>query len=151
MSFEFIPAGDPSILENQGVVSIFSPPPKQAVFSDSRGEIRRLDMAGALANMLFTKAGELRSGDMHPNTQFDFLLSGRCVLRTHERGQEVYRILTANQGVAIGPFVPHLFEFFEDTVMMEWWDGPFKCWYWSPYRDVIQARIEPVSLPIIGV
>ena len=111
----------------------------QPVYKDARGEIQRHALAGSKVNILHTVAGNKRSGDFHPYTQFDAMLSGRVELLTLEDGAENWRILVANDTVAIAPYVPHLFVFREDTVMLEWWDGPFEAWYYKPFRDMIHV------------
>lgn len=141
----FIPIGNPAIADSSDANRIVSPVPTEPVFSDERGEICRSFIGQFGSNMLLTKAGHMRSGDFHPTTQLDFVMSGRAILRTWEAGAEIRRVLAPNTFVSIGAFVPHLFEFLEDTVMLEWWDGPFSCWYWKPYRDVITKNMESLK------
>lgn len=107
-----------------------------SVHSDERGSIQR--MSGY--NVLFTRAGFMRSGDSHPNNQYDVVLSGRAELLTRENERDVWRILYPNDMVKICSYVPHLFRFQEDCVMLEWWDGPFSCWYFKRYRDYIDGN-----------
>lgn len=141
-----IKAGDKSIYSDPGVIKGVTNPGalEKPVFKDDRGEIHRLQFAGVKTNMIVTKAGFMRSGDLHPNTQFDQILSGLVELRTLENGITVKKVLRPNTFVVIGPNVPHLFHFLEDTVMMEWWDGPFEAWYYRPYRDIIDAETKRV-------
>ena len=56
-----------------------SPPQAGTEHVDTRGSIQRLNPGGFNVNMLFTKAGNMRSGDLHQNTQFDFIYSGKMV------------------------------------------------------------------------
>lgn len=42
------------------------------------------------------------------------------------------------------PRTPHMFEFLEDSYLLEWWDDEFKAWYYKPYRDVIKQSL-PLS------
>jgi hypothetical protein len=131
--------GDPTIVDS---ADIYRPPSignlEQPSYQDERGEIRRIVLAGAKVNVLHTRSGFLRSGDLHPNTQFDVLLSGEAELLTLENGEQITRKLIPNVFVAIRPYVPHLFRFTEDTVMLEWWDGPFECFYYRPFRAMIE-------------
>ena len=133
-------AGDPSLSWSADAVDPGPAPAQTGTYSDARGEIRRIALGAAKHNALLTLAGHMRSGDFHPNTQFDVILSGRAELLTIEQGREKWRLLLPNTMIAIRPYVPHLFRFPEDAVMLEWWDGPFKCWYWKPLRDIIDGN-----------
>lgn len=82
-------------------------------------------------------------------TQHDFVLTGSVRVWTLERitGETVKTIYTANEYIAIPPFTPHIFEFLEDTVMAEWWDGPFEAWFYDPYRSIVQQSFSNVIAP----
>lgn len=34
---------------------------------------------------------------------------------------------------------PHLFEFENDSALLEWWDCPYRAWFFKPYRARIDA------------
>ncbi len=114
----------------------------EPVYKDHRGEIHRLNLGGVKFNVLFTKAGVMRSGDYHPNTQYDFILSGEMEITLRQDDKDVIVRKKAKELISIPPNVPLLFWSLTDTVMIEWWDGPFECKYYRPYRDLIdeQAR-----------
>lgn len=139
-----IPEGDKSIYSRPDVVKGETKPGalEKPVHQDVRGTINRLDFSGTKINAIFTKKGFMRSGDLHPNIQFDLILSGKIELWTLEKGETIKKILGPNTFVAIGPHVPHLFNFLEDTLMMEWWDGPFEAWFYRPYRDIIDKQFK---------
>lgn len=141
MIFECTSHGDPRIAfdERAHRGAAMTDAPDHHV--DSRGEIRRIEMNGVRCNLLFTRSGHMRSGDFHSNNQFDIVLSGRAELITIEGSHEVARSIGSNSGVIIKPYIPHLFIFNEDTVMLEWWDGPFSCWYWKPLREIIDKSL----------
>ena len=42
--------------------------------------------------------------------------------------------------IIMPPDVPHLFEALTDTVMLEWWDGPFEASYYQPYRRLVEKQ-----------
>ena len=111
-------------------------------FEDARGSIQRITSGGSKINLLFTRAGYMRSGDLHKNTQLDFIFSGRVEVwrRVGERDEKT--IYGPNEYLTLAPGVPHLFNFLEDTVMAEWWDGPFEAWYYRPYREIIEGKIK---------
>lgn len=105
---------------------------------DGRGEIRRFDINGAKFNIIYTKAGALRSGDVHPNKQFDIILSGEVEITIKKEDKDLMIKKVSNEFVMIEPEVPHLFKFIKDTVMIEWWDGPFQVKYYEPYRKYVE-------------
>ncbi len=139
-----VPAGNPSIYSSPDVIK---PETKQGalekpVFEDIRGRIERHELDGVKVNLLSTKKGFMRSGDLHKNRQLDIILSGRVELWTYQNGQTVKQVMGPHTYIVLNPHVPHLFNFLEDTVMMEWWDGPFEAWFYKPYRDVIDAQFK---------
>jgi len=113
---------------------------EQPVFTDARGTIHRLNIDGFKVNLLSTKKGFMRSGDLHKNRQFDFIFSGKVELWLKQDGKDVKKTIGPNTFIEIPPGIPHLFSFLEDTVMAEWWDGPFEGWYYKPYRDIIEGK-----------
>jgi len=112
------------------------------VFEDIRGKIERIDFKGTKFNIIGTKKGFMRSGDLHKNTQFDLILSGKIELWVLTEDITEKTIVYPNQYVVLKPHVPHLFNFLEDTVMIEWWDGPFEAWFYKPYRDIIDEQFR---------
>lgn len=115
---------------------------EQPTFTDARGTINRITLDGVKINLLSTKKGFMRSGDLHPNKQFDFVFSGKLELWELKDGKETKTVYGPNSFITIPAGVPHLFNFLEDTVMAEWWDGPFDCYYYRPYRDIIDAQTK---------
>jgi mannose-6-phosphate isomerase-like protein (cupin superfamily) len=84
----------------------------------------------------------MRSGDYHPNIQYDIILSGRVRLTLRKGEEDVSSEIGPGELIEIPPNTPHLFEFLEDTVMLEWWDGEFSAEYYGPYRDLIDAQAK---------
>jgi quercetin dioxygenase-like cupin family protein len=109
------------------------------ILCDERGRIIKTEKD---VNLIFTRAGAKRSGDIHPNTQYDYVVSGEVmVTRKLEDGSssETYK---DGETIEIKPNVPHLFEFFADTLMLEWWSSKFKYKYYKPYRDIVEGKNE---------
>lgn len=104
---------------------------------DSRGYIAVLKASGAQFNVLFTRKGALRGGDVHPNEQLNYILKGVMRIVTPRKA----RNLTAGDSNFIPKGVPHYFKALEDCVMIEWWDGPFSCTYYPPYRKMVEASL----------
>mmetsp|Transcript_13846 Transcript_13846/g.19835 ORF Transcript_13846/g.19835 Transcript_13846/m.19835 type:complete len:199 (+) Transcript_13846:98-694(+) len=117
--------------------------PTPSVYADDRGEIHNVRVGGKRVNLLYSRKGVMRSGDVHTNTQHDFLFSGKAqVWCLAQNGQTIRKIYGPYEYVAIPPYVPHVFEFLEDTVMAEWWDEPFRAWYYIPYRNVVESSFH---------
>ncbi|MFA4941888.1 MAG: hypothetical protein WC582_04870 [Patescibacteria group bacterium] len=110
------------------------------VHKDIRGEIRRNDFCGAKFNVLSTKAGYFRSGDFHPNIQYDVILKGKFRLTMRKGNKDIVSIKGENEFIEIPPNTPHLFEAITDTVMLEWWSGPFEVGYYEPYRKFVEEQ-----------
>lgn len=110
------------------------------VQKDLRGEIRRYDLVGVKFNALFTKAGCYRSGDFHPIIQYDLILKGKFQITFHKGNKDVVFEKGENEFLAIPPNTPHLFKSLTDTVMLEWWDGPFAVGYYEPYRKIVERQ-----------
>lgn len=139
-----VPAGDPSIYDSPDVSKPETKPGalEQPVFQDDRGIIQRLEMWGTKINLLSTKKGFMRSGDLHKNRQLDVILSGKVRLWTYQNGKTVKQDIGPHTYIVLNPHTPHLFEYLEDTVMMEWWDGQFEAWYYKPYRTIIDETTK---------
>lgn len=112
------------------------------IFKDSRGEIRRYEMTGVKFNVLFTKAGVLRSGDYHPVVQYDLILKGVFQITLRKNKKNITLKKGANEFIIIPPNTPHLFKSITDTVMIEWWGGPFKANYYKPFRKLVEQQIK---------
>ena len=118
-----------------------------SVQTDARGEIHNFKLGGARFNVLVTRAGVLRSGDVHRHVQYDAIFSGRVAVTSREGGRDVRREYGAGDFIALPAHTPHLFEFLNHTVMAEWWEHvsdrgePFEARYYTPYRQRISAAM----------
>ncbi|GBG71451.1 hypothetical protein CBR_g8869 [Chara braunii] len=92
-------------------------------------------------NLITTRKGAMRSGDLHNCTQFDVVLKGRVRLLMLDLGTREEREEVFEEGdyIVIPPRVPHLFHFLEDNCMIEWWACEYKAWFFRPYRERINA------------
>ena len=120
-------------------------------FEDARGVIEHHALAGTKYNVLHSKAGTYRSGDVHPAEQYDSVLSGMVVVTTRHGGGDWKQTALAGDRVMIPSGVPHLFYFEEDTVMVEWWSGPFKAKYYKPYRDIVEESLAKAESDAVAV
>lgn len=110
--------------------------------SDCRGEIRRYNIDGTKFNILTTKAGALRSGDYHPNTQYNIILKGRLEITLRQDGRDVVMEKDPNELIEIPPNTPHLFKSLTESVIIEWWSGPFEVQYYEPYRKLVEDYLK---------
>jgi hypothetical protein len=120
------------------------PIPVPSVYKDGRGEIHNILVGPKRINLLFTKKGVMRSGDIHVNTQHDFVFEGRVeVWFLQENGSTIKHVYNEYQYIRVPPFVPHIFHFLEDTCMAEWWEPePFEAWFYSPYRRLVEQSFD---------
>jgi hypothetical protein len=95
-------------------------------------------------NLLFTKKGVMRSGDIHVNTQHDFVFAGSVeVWLLQGDGSTIKHIYKEYQYIRVPPLVPHIFHFLEDTSIAEWWEPePFQAWFYSPYRRLVEQSFD---------
>jgi len=121
--------------------------PAPSIYTDDRGEIHNVKANDKRINILYTKAGYLRSGDLHPNEQCDFIFSGKVKIWTLQTDGST-KIVTygPHEFVTIPRGVPHVFEFVEDTVLAEWWEPPgFQAWFYKPYREIVNSKMGVAS------
>jgi mannose-6-phosphate isomerase-like protein (cupin superfamily) len=115
------------------------PVPVPSIYKDERGEIHNVSVGGRRVNLLYTRKGVMRSGDIHANTQHDFILSGKAELwLLSTDGSTEKKVVGPKEYVRIPPYVPHVFNFIEDSVMFEWWEPEgFHAWFYEPYRAIV--------------
>lgn len=117
-------------------------------FEDARGAYERRSFAGGeYVNLVYTRAGFLRSGDIHKCEQLNHIVFGRGTLTQLRRGRETVTHLRGGDVARIPPHVPHLYAFHDDSLMTEAWRNPdgtpceFRAWLYKPLRD----RIPPAT------
>lgn len=152
------PTGDKNIINDLNVSHGETKPGEldKPIHEDVRGVIQRLNKNSLdwiepnkiyypLPNILYTKKGFMRSGDLHKNVQYDIIISGKLELWTLQKGDTIKDTLGPNTFIILHPYIPHLFNFLEDTVMLEWWGGPFEAWFYKPYRDIIDQQFKKMT------
>jgi len=113
-----------------------------ASYRDGRGLIQKTSLGGLDVNLMHTKAGFMRSGDLHNCTQVDFILKGVVTLIIPNKDvpganhEYTHRALAV---IRVPKFTPHILRFDKDTVMAEWWECPFHAYYFAPYRSRVEA------------
>lgn len=119
--------------------------PVPSIYEDDRGSIQNLSVGPdeKRYNILHTKSGAMRSGDIHPNTQHDFIFEGAVelwLLTPDGRTQKTLHY--KGSYIRIPPFVPHIFNFVQDTIMAEWWEPQgFQAWFYTPYRNIVERSV----------
>lgn len=114
--------------------------PVPSIYQDDRGEIHRLRVGHRRMNVLYSKEGVMRSGYLHPHSMNDFVVSGKVEVWTLSGDDTKKTIYSASEFVTLDPYTPHILIFLEDTILLEYWQGPFSCWYYHPYRRLVQLR-----------
>lgn len=138
-----VPVGTKDILESPHVSEgpgRIANSPVPSIFNDDRGEIHRVRVGHRRMNLLFSKKGVMRSGYLHPHVMKDFVVSGSVELWTLGQNATNKTIHKAGEYFTLDPYVPHILHFLEDTISLEFWDGPFSCWYYHPYRRVVALQ-----------
>eukprot|EP01102_Stenamoeba_stenopodia_P020198 TRINITY_DN7796_c0_g1_i1.p1 TRINITY_DN7796_c0_g1~~TRINITY_DN7796_c0_g1_i1.p1 ORF type:complete len:161 (-),score=22.89 TRINITY_DN7796_c0_g1_i1:100-549(-) len=116
-------------------------------FSDARGSIQRVECGGMIVNMMHTKKGFMRSGDIHKDHQYDFVYSGKVEvwMRKNFPSDQEYDEKTVygpNSLIDVPPHTPHLFNFLEESVIAEWWGGDYRAWFYRPYRSIVEETTK---------
>lgn len=138
----------PQEVAREALDSLYDPPSGHgrvdvpSVLKDARGEIHNLEIGGARFNVLVSKAGSMRSGDVHRWPQLDAIFSGCVQVTTREDGKDIVRTYGGGDHILIPAHIPHMFRFVNDTVMAEFWLGPFDARYYRPYRAQVDASTE---------
>lgn len=119
--------------------------PVPSIFVDDRGEIHRLRVGGKRINMLYSKKDVMRSGYLHNHKTFSFVVSGKVELWLLKPEGTVKTVYGSNEYFSVDSFYPHILHFLQDTIISEWWEGKFQCWYYHPYRRLVQLQNELVA------
>lgn len=115
--------------------------PVPSVYSDDRGEIHRVRIGGKRLNLLHSKESVMRSGYLHHNTMHDFVLEGKVEIWTLSATATEKTIYGPREHFQVKPYTPHILHFLEDTILIEWWEpGAFRCWYYHPYRRIVDVQ-----------
>jgi oxalate decarboxylase/phosphoglucose isomerase-like protein (cupin superfamily) len=84
------------------------------------------DVNGKWCSILQTKKGAYRGDHIHPYDQYTVLLDGLAMVVKQIDGDLVEFPLTVNQVHKTPKDLPHILIALEDTVLYEWWDGPYE-------------------------
>jgi len=87
----------------------------------------------------------MRSGYLHPSTAKAYVVSGRVqvwALNEHGTSKTSY---DADQAFFTPPYVPHVLFFLEDSVILEYWQGDATCYYYHPYRRLVELQNSLVA------
>lgn len=81
------------------------------------------------------KKGQARGGDVHPIAdQFDLVVHGKVELREMIENRERITILHEKNLATIERGIPHVLIALEDSLILEWRNGPFAREIYKPYR-----------------
>lgn len=89
----------------------------------------------------------MRSGYLHPEPKYDFVVSGEVevwLLTHHGTEKTVHR---AMDSFVIPAYTPHIYHYLSDSVVAEWWDqaGDTECWFYHPYRRIVDVQNSILS------
>jgi quercetin dioxygenase-like cupin family protein len=112
---------------------------------DPRGSIVVLHVDGHEFLLMYSKAGALRGGHSHTHRQFDLMLTGkiRRTLRSPEGAMvDDAQPTRAGEFVVTEPHVPHLFKFLEDSLILEWLEGPHDAFNDAEMRRKVEEQLK---------
>jgi len=87
----------------------------------------------------------MRSGYLHNHKTFSFVISGKVELWLLKMEGTKKAVYGPNEFFQVDSFYPHILHFLEDTIIAEYWEGKFQCWYYHPYRRLVQLQNELVA------
>lgn len=127
--------------------TVNTPVPTPSTYTDGRGEIHNILAGNKRINILYTNAGVARSGDIHLNTQHDFVFEGLVqVWFLEKNGETIKRTYGPYEYIRVPPLVPHVFHFLQDSVIAEWWEPePFQAYFYTPYRRIVEESFSDSS------
>lgn len=157
-SWSPIAVGDARIYykPNESMPGLPQPPTKPGEgfkFEDARGSYERVEYPGGeYVNLVYTRAGHKRSGDIHKCAQVNTVVVGEALLtQVMKDGGETQTKLRGGDHVVIPPHVPHLYEFTRDTLMTESWThrepdaDRAQCEFEAWFHKKLRARIDAQS------
>lgn len=113
---------------------------------DKRGSAYRVKVENFGFNVIYTKRGGLRGADIHPNTQYDLILKGEFEIWL-KKGKSILKFKKReNELIVIPPGTPHLFKCLKESLIIEWWSGPFNQEFYPPFRKYIEDNLPKIGL-----
>mgnify|MGYP001591403992 CR=1 FL=1 len=112
------------------------------VHEDFRGRIHVVSIEGIQIKFITTRAGFLRGGEIHPNNQYNTVLSGEVEFILKLNGiADIHRLKTQNGQITITAGTPHMSRSVTDSVMIEWYDGEYQSEYYPEYRKLVDGQM----------
>ena len=109
-------------------------------FSEA-GKGYEFDDMGKNHTILETKANAYRGSHTHPYNQYTFLLMGKARYLLREDEVKEYWLKKGEIFVSKAG-VPHILLPEEETITLEWWDGPFEeTKLEGIFEDVMEGRV----------
>jgi len=84
------------------------------------------DINGKWCSFLETRKGAYRGDHTHPYDQYTVLLGGSAMVVKEIDGKIVEYSMVENEVMVTPKGVPHILVPLEDSVLYEWWQGPFE-------------------------
>lgn len=114
--------------------------PIPSVFSDDRGSIHRLRIGRQRVNLLYSHKECMRSGYLNSVRTYDFVLEGKVELWLLTPEGTEKKTYKKHECFTVEAYVPHILYFLEESNIVEWYDGAFQCWYYRPYRNIVNVQ-----------
>jgi mannose-6-phosphate isomerase-like protein (cupin superfamily) len=110
------------------------------ILNDGRGSMRLYKYKDMEYKICEIKKGMARGGDVHNYAeQYDLVLYGKIKFIKKENNIDKIQILVKNDFIEIKRGIPHVFIALEDSLLIEWRNGPFERKIYEPYRKLCEG------------
>ena len=112
------------------------------VHEDVRGRIFKVIIDGFEFYVLETRKGYARGGHSHTVDSYIVVLRGRLEYRAMVGGREVVRTVGVGDVIFTEKDVPTILTALEDSVMIQWLEGPLVTVNYELYRRIVRELME---------
>ena len=112
------------------------------VHEDVRGRIFKAIINDFEFYLLETRKGCARGGHSHTVDSYIVVLRGRLEYRAMVGGREIVRTVDEGDVIFTEKDVPTLLTALEDSVMIQWLEGPLVTVNYEPYRRIVRELME---------
>lgn len=112
------------------------------VHEDVRGRIFKATINDFEFYVLETRKGYARGGHSHTVDSYIVVLRGKLEYRAVVGGREIVRTVGEGDVIFTEKDVPTILTALEDSVMVQWLEGPLVTVNYEPYRRIVRELME---------
>jgi hypothetical protein len=111
------------------------------------GEAIGFTYNGKWYSLLYTRGGMYRGNHVHTVDQTSILLDGKAKYVFKENGRNTEHPLTKGKPIHVPAGIPHILVPKEDSLSVEWWEGPFDAeeYDFPEYMDAVRNKIAKLK------